>query len=112
MAYFERAVAQARLASRPSVIGSKPRLDPGRASRRLRRRGTTPASALTLPDPRGGPRVSAYMIRSLGGSEAHAGDQHDLAVQITLSAVKRRAGWQPGPRPDLALDHVGAGHCP
>jgi hypothetical protein len=56
--------------------------------------------------------LSAYMIRSMEGSEDRTGDQHDVAVWIALSAVKARAGWQPGPPLDLALDHLAAVRCP
>ena len=76
------------------------------------RRRTKPASALTLPDPRAGSKVSAYMIRRVEGSEDHASDQHDAAVWITLSAVRGRVGWQPGPRLNLAPDHLCAVHRP
>jgi hypothetical protein len=65
-----------------------------------------PASTLTLGDRETALKLSAYMIRRVEGSEDHADDQHDAAVWITLSVVKARAGWQPGPGLNLAPDHL------
>ena len=49
--------------------------------------------------------MSAYMIRNMGGSEDQVADQGVAGARITLAAVKARRTGQPGPLPDVFVDH-------